>query len=346
MNRVAVTGSASGTASPADRGRPGHRTVRVGEFSFATAAIGNLRTPDGDLHAEQTVDAAWKSGIRHFDTSPHYGRGRSERRLGRALRGRPRDEYTLSTRAGCVLDPAPDARGRDRADGLAGPAAYRRRRDFSAEGIRRSVEESLNRLGLDRIDLVYLPDPDDRTDQAPDHAYPALERLRAEGVIGAIGLAVDRTEQPDHILRDTDLDVLLLIGRYTLLDQRGLAGLLLLAAERGVAVVVGGVFNSGLLAAPGPETAFDYAPAHLQLLEQEVELRTVCERYGVPLRAAALRFPFGHPAVARALVGTRSAREVRDAVAMLHCPVPDALWTELKARRLLPAHVPTPKQAG
>ncbi|MFE2093500.1 aldo/keto reductase [Streptomyces sp. NPDC059460] len=323
--------------------RLGRSSVRVGELAFGAAGIGNLFTAVTDAEAERAVHAAWESGVRHFDTAPHYGLGLSERRLGAALRSRPRSDYVVSTKVGRILVPTPEATGDDLAHGFAVPATHRRRWDFSAHGVRRSIEDSLERLGLDRIDVVYLHDPDAHAAQALDQAYPELARMRDEGVVGAIGVGMSQAELLARFVRDTDIDAVLLAGRYTLLDQRGLAELLPLAAARGVGVVIGGVFNSGLLADPRPGATYDYATAPLDLLSRALDLKAVCERHGVPLRAAALRFPFGHPAVASVLVGTRSATEARDAAAMLAHPVPDALWAELKARGLLPADVPMPR---
>ncbi|MFE7244513.1 aldo/keto reductase [Streptomyces sp. NPDC057580] len=325
--------------------RLGRSSVRVGELAFGAAGIGNLFTAVTDAEAERAVHAAWESGVRHFDTAPHYGLGLSERRLGAALRSRPRSDYVVSTKVGRILVPTPEATGDDLAHGFAVPATHRRRWDFSAHGVRRSIEDSLERLGLDRIDVVYLHDPDAHAAQALDQAYPELARMRDEGVVGAIGVGMNQAELLARFVRDTDIDAVLLAGRYTLLDQHGLAELLPLAAARGVGVVIGGVFNSGLLADPRPDATYDYATAPLDLLSRALDLKAVCERHGVPLRAAALRFPFGHPAVASVLVGTRSATEARDAAAMLAHPIPDSLWAELKARGLLPADVPMPRVA-
>ncbi|MGW4734458.1 aldo/keto reductase [Streptomyces shenzhenensis] len=327
----------------------GRSAVRVSELAFGAAGIGNLFTAVSDDQAAQAVAAAWESGVRYFDTAPHYGLGLSERRLGSALRDLPRTEYTLSTKVGRLLEPATadgQSPGDDLADGFAVPADHRRVWDFSAEGVRRSLEDSLERLGLDRIDIAYLHDPDDHAEQALDQAYPELERLRAEGVLGAIGVGMNQTGLLTRFIRDTDIDAILLAGRYSLLDQRGQRELLPLAAERGVGVVIGGVFNSGLLADPRPGATFDYTTAPGDLVARALDLKNVCERHGVPLRAAALRFPFGHPAVTSVLVGARSAAEIEDAAALLHHRVPAALWAELKERGLLPTDVPTPPEAG
>ncbi|MFF5767406.1 aldo/keto reductase [Streptomyces tanashiensis] len=329
-----------------DQNALGRSTVRVTELAFGAAAIGNLFTAVTDAEAEQAVHTAWDAGVRYFDTAPHYGLGLSERRLGAALRSRPRNQYVVSSKVGRLLEPTPGAPGDDLANGFAVPATHRRRWDFSARGVRRSIEGSLERLGLDRIDIVYLHDPDDHAGPALDQAYPELDRMRREGTVGAIGVGMNQADLLARFIRETDLDAVLLAGRYTLLDQGGLTELLPLATDRGVDVVIGGVFNSGLLADPRPGATYDYTAAPPDLLSRALDLKTVCERHGVPLRAAALRFPLGHPAVASVLVGTRSAAEARDAATMLAHAVPDALWAELRERGLLPVDVPTPGEAS
>jgi len=319
----------------------------VSELALGCAALGNLFHPVTDDEAQATVDAAWDAGIRTFDTAPHYGLGLSERRLGAALRERPRDTYTLSTKVGRLLVPDPDGgTGHDLANGFAVRATHRRVWDFSADGVLRSLEASLRRLGVDRVDVALLHDPDDHAEQALREAYPALERLRAEGVVKAIGVGMNQSALPARFVRETDIDVVLLAGRYTLLDQDGLTGLLPEAAARGRSVVIGGVFNSGLLTAPRPGASYDYAPAPQPVLDRALRLLSVCERHGVPLRAAALRFPFGHPAVASVLTGARTPHEVRDTVEQLARPIPDALWDDLRTEGLLAPHVPVPTKSA
>ncbi|MFH8983113.1 aldo/keto reductase [Streptomyces varsoviensis] len=323
----------------------GRGTVRVTELSFGAAGIGNLYTPVSDADARAAVDAAWEAGLRYFDTAPHYGLGLSERRLGAALRDRPRAEYTVSTKVGRLLAADPGAVGEDTAGGFAVPATHRRVWDFSADGVLRSVEASLDRLGLDRVDILYLHDPDDHLPQALDQAYPAMERLRAEGVVGAIGAGMNHAAPLTRFLRDTDVDAVLLAGRYTLLDQSGLTELLPEAAARGKSVVAGGVFNSGLLADPRPGARYDYEAAPRPVLDRALAARTVAERHGIPLRAAALHFPFGHPAVASVLLGARSAGEVRDGAELLRRALPAGFWAELRGSGLLPEGVPVPASA-
>jgi D-threo-aldose 1-dehydrogenase len=323
----------------------GRTDVEVTELSYGAAGIGNLYRPVTDEEAAAAIDAAWDAGIRTFDTAPHYGLGLSERRLGESLRDRPRDTYTVSTKVGRLLAPADgdgDGDGDDLANGFAVPATLRRVWDFSADGVRRSLEASLDRLGLDRVDIVLLHDPDDHAEQALDEAYPALERLRGEGVVGAIGVGMNQSALPARFLRETDIDVVLLAGRYTLLEQEGLTELLPEAAARGRSVLIGGVLNSGLLTDPAPGATYDYAPAPESVLDRARRLKAVTERHGVLLRAAALHFPLGHPAVASVLTGARSTDEVRDTVEQLRAPVPAALWDELRAEGLLAPDVPVP----
>lgn len=274
--------------------------------------------------------------MRYFDTAPHYGLGLSERRLGAALREHPRSAYTVSTKVGRLLEPRADG-GDDLANGFAVPATHRRVWDFSADGVRRSLEASLERLGLDRVDVVYLHDPDDHAEQAFREGYPALERLRSEGVVGAIGAGMNQAEMLTRFVRETDVDVVLCAGRHTLLDRSAAVELLPAAAERGVSVVIGGAFNSGLLADPGPSATYNYAPAPPELLDRALRMKAVADRHGITLRAAALAFCAAHPAVASVLVGARSAAEADDCARQFATPVPEAFWQELRDTGLLPS---------
>jgi D-threo-aldose 1-dehydrogenase len=323
----------------------GRGTVAVTELSFGAAGIGNLYAAVDDEQAYAAVEAAWDAGVRYFDTAPHYGLGLSERRLGEALRERPRAAYTVSTKVGRLLEPG-DGVGDDLANGFAVPATHRRVWDFSADGVRRSLEDSLTRLGMDRVDVVYLHDPDDHAEQAFREGYPALEKLRSEGVVGAIGAGMNQAEMLTRFVVDTDVDAVLCAGRYTLLDQRALTALLPAAAARGTSVVVGGVFNSGLLADPRPGSTYDYAAAPRDILDRALRLKGLAERHGTTLRAAALAFPLAHPAVTSVLVGMRSAAEVQDAAEQFADAVPADFWAELRAEGLLPDAVPVPGDAA
>ncbi|MGJ5756443.1 D-threo-aldose 1-dehydrogenase [Streptomyces puniciscabiei] len=315
--------------------RLGRSGVEVTPLGFGAAALGNLYRPVDDEQAGQAVRAAWQRGIRYFDTAPHYGLGLSERRLGAALRQYDRAGYTLSTKVGRRLDPA-DGTGDDLAHGFAVPATHRRVWDFSADGVRRTLEASLGRLGLDRVDVVYLHDPDDHAEQAFREGYPALEKLRAEGVVGAIGAGMNQTAMLTRFVRDTDVDVVLCAGRYTLLDQSAGAELLPAAAEHGVSVVLGGVFNSGLLADPTPESTYDYRRVPPETLDRALRMKAVAERHGITLRAAALAFAAAHPAVASVLPGPRSVPEVHDCAEQFATAVPAEFWRELRESGLLP----------
>lgn len=321
----------------------GRSGVRVSPLGLGAAVIGNLYTEVPDDQAYATVGAAWQQGIRYFDTAPHYGLGLSERRLGEALRGYDRDAYTLSTKVGRRLEPGPGD-GDDLADGFAVPDTLRRVWDFTADGIRRTLEASLERLGLDRVDVVYLHDPDDHAEQAFREGYPALEKLRSEGVVGAIGAGMNQTAMLTRFVRDTDVDVVLCAGRYTLLDQSALADLLPAAEERGTSVVIGGAFNSGLLADPKPDATYNYAQVSDALLARALRLKALAEQHGTTLRAAALAFCAAHPAVASVLVGARSAAEIEDGARQFATPVPAAFWQELRATGLLPAAAPLPTE--
>jgi D-threo-aldose 1-dehydrogenase len=312
--------------------RLGRSPVRVTELSFGGAAIGNLFTEVTDDEARAAIDAAWDGGIRTFDTAPHYGLGLSERRLGGALRHRPRAEYVISTKVGRLLEPVGSAGtpGPD-SEGFAVPARYVRRFDFSADGVRRSLEASLRRLGLDRVDIALIHDPDDHGEQALREAYPALEKLRAERMVRAIGVGMNDVAMLTRFATGTDIDVVLVAGRYTLLDRSAAGSLLPVAVRRGVSVIAGGVFNSGLLAAPRPGATYDYNAASGELVARAIRLEQICARFGVPLRAAAARFPLAHPAVASVLIGARSAAEVADAIRLRALDIPAALWDALES---------------
>ncbi|MFF3935535.1 aldo/keto reductase [Streptomyces phaeofaciens] len=314
----------------------GRSGVEVTGLGLGAAPLANLYREVTEEQAHATVAAAWQRGVRYFDTAPHYGLGLSEHRLGAALREHPRTSYTVSTKVGRRLEPSEDG-GDDLAHGFAVSATHRRVWDFTADGIRRTLESCLERLGLDRVDIVYLHDPDDHAEQAFREGYPALEELRSEGLVGAIGAGMNQSAMLTRFVRDTDVDVVLCAGRYTLLDQSARADLLPAAEERGVSVVIGGAFNSGLLADPGPTATYDYARAPGELVDRALRMRAVADRHGITLRAAALAFCAAHPAVASVLVGARSAAEAEDCAEQFATPVPAAFWRELRDTGLLPA---------
>jgi D-threo-aldose 1-dehydrogenase len=307
----------------------------VTELGFGGGPLGGLFTALDEATAAGALTAAWESGIRYFDTSPHYGLGQSERRIGGLLSGKPRAQYMLSTKVGRVLVPQ-DAAGRvDEAFQV--PATHRRVWDFSRDGITNSVEDSLARMGVDRFDMLFLHDAEEHFEEALRNGYPALAELRAQGMVGAIGAGIYDTALLTRLVRETDADVVMLASRYTLLNHSALDDLLPACAERGVSVLAAAVFNSGVLAAPRPPTdaTFDYFPAPPQLLRRANRIADVCEAHGVTLPQAAMAFPLLHPVVAGIVVGMRSAVEVRDDVAAFKAEIPAALWSDLSAEGLV-----------
>ncbi|MEC3973670.1 aldo/keto reductase [Amycolatopsis sp. H20-H5] len=307
----------------------------VSPWGLGCAQLGNLYHAISDETAEATVRRAWDEGIRYFDTAPHYGLGLSERRLGAALGAYPREEFVLSTKIGRVLEPDPAGAAERDAQGFDVPAAFRRRWDFSRDGVLRSLADSLGRLGLDRVDLVYVHDPDDHFDDAVNGAFPALLELREQGVVGAIGAGMNRTAPLAEFVRRFDLDAVMVAGRYTLLDQPALDELLPLCEKRGVAVMAAGAFNGGILATAEPGATYDYATAPPELVEKAVRIAAVCARHGVELPQAALALPATHPAVASVVVGAHDPDQVSLNLRRSRTPVPEVLWTDLIAEGLL-----------
>jgi len=316
--------------------RLGRSQVRVTGLGFGGAGIGNLYQAVDDETARRAVDAAWEAGIRYFDTAPHYGLGLSERRLGAALAGRPRGDYTISTKVGRLLVPTPEtAHLRDDEAGFDVPADHARRWDFSADGVRRSLESSLERLGVDRVDVVLIHDPDDHWRQAVDEAYPALHELRDQGVVGAIGVGMNQWQMLERFVVETDVDAVMLAGRYTLLDQSAGESLLPRCRERGVSVLAAGVFNSGVLATDEPGGMYDYRPISTALYDRALRLAEVCRAHGVRLPQAAMAFVARHPAVASVVVGAQRVEQVSRNAALAAAPVPDGLWDDLVAAGLI-----------
>jgi len=281
-----------------------------------------------DDEAHRVVEAAWQAGIRFFDTAPLYGHGLAEQRLGAVLRAKPREEFVLATKVGRLLRAdAPPEPGQ----AYKGVPPVNPTYDFSYDGVMRSVEESLARLGLDRVDVLHIHDPDEHFEDALAGAYRALDRLRAEGTIRAVGAGMNQAEMLVRFAREADFDCFLLAGRYTLLDRTGAAELLPLCVEKSIAIIAGGVFNSGILANPRPGTTFNYQPAPPELVDRALRMQEICARHGVELKAAAIQFPLRHPAVASVLTGCRSVREVEENVRMFQAPIPSSLWDELDA---------------
>jgi len=293
-------------------------TPAFGRLGLGTAPLGGLYDAVDDETAGAVVERAWELGIRYFDTAPYYGSGSAERRLGAVLRRLPREAFVVSTKVGRLLRPGES--------GWRGAPPLEAYFDFSYDATLRSLEESLERLGLDRVDVALVHDPDDHYDEAIAGAYPALARLRDEGVVSAIGVGMNQTNLLCRFALEKDPDCFLVAGRYTLLDRSADERLLSLCDERGIAVVAAGVFNSGVLA--GGST-YDYESASPAVLERVDELQEICTRREVPLAAAALQFPVRHPAVASVLVGCRTPNEVEEDVRLFELDVTEELWSEL-----------------
>jgi D-threo-aldose 1-dehydrogenase len=308
----------------------GHSGLRVTQMMFGAAPIAGLFAPVSEQAARATLEAAWAAGIRAFDTAPHYGAGLSEQRLGAFLTGQPRRDYVVCTKVGRRLAEGEELA--DGAEGFYGAPRRRRFRDYSRDGVLASLEGS-----LDRVDIALIHDPDDHARQALDEAYPALAQLRSEGVIGAVGFGMTQAPLLEWFVARADLDCVLIAGRYSLLDTGAGESLLPACRERGVAVLAGGVFNSGVLVDPRPGRTFEYQPAPAEILQRALRLKAVCAEYGLPLGAVALRFVLRHPAVTAAVVGARSPAEVAEDAGYLAAQVPDELWARLAAVGLLPA---------
>lgn len=302
----------------AEIGQTGLRVTRLG---LGGAHFGQRGVPAGD--ADALVRRAVEHGIRYFDTAPLYGVGESERRYREPLASLPRDQFVLSTKVGRVLDDSP--RGWHF--------------DFSRDAVLRTIEGSLERLGLDRVDILFIHDPDDHWEEAIRGVYPALHDLRAQGVVRAIGAGMNQWEMELRFAREGEFDCFLLAGRYTLLEQESLAEFLPFCEQRRISVIAGGPYNSGILAGAG---SYNYRPAPPEVIDKARRLAAVCDRHGVPMKAAALQFILAHPAVASVIPGAVKPAEVDENVAMTAVPIPAAFWAELKAEGLIAAEAPVP----
>lgn len=315
-------------ADPADLGRRGLSATAIG---LGCGPLGGLFSPVTAEQAMATVEAAWSAGVRLFDVAPLYGHGRSERLLGRALAGKPRDQFVVSTKVGRLL--RPEGAGLPShfvATGGLGPVF-----DFSADGVQRSLEESLDRLGLDRVNIAYIHDPEEHMQQALDEAWPALARLRDSGVVDSIGVGTNDAAAAARFVRQSDIDSVLLANRLNLLDQGGVSEVLPVCSERQVSVVIGGVFASGILAAPSPEAPYEYGPAGPEILARVSTLESICSGYGVTLQQAAVQYPFRFSAVKAVLAGARSPDEFHQVASALERDIPEALWTDLERHGVL-----------
>lgn len=326
--------------------RRGGAGIRFTELGFGAAPLGNLFRAISEAEAQAVLEAAWAAGVRYYDTAPLYGLGLSETRINHFLRGKPREEYVLSTKVGRLLEAVPPGQG-DGAGKWIDVPSRRERFDYSHDGVLRSLEASLERLGLDRVDLVYVHDLDvfthgsepakqARLDAFLAGGYRALFRLRDEGVIAGFGAGVNEWEPCDWLMERGEFDIFLLAGRFTLLEQ-GALGFMDNAAARGVGVVIGGPYNSGILATgPRPGAHYNYAPAPQAVLDRAVRLQALCTGHGVRLVDAAFRFPLLHPATVSVIPGGQGLAEMESNVRAAGTEVPRALWQALSAEGLIP----------
>jgi D-threo-aldose 1-dehydrogenase len=321
----------------------GRTRLSVTRLGLGTAPLAGLFEAVPEEHAVAVIERSWESGLRFYDTAPLYGHGLAEIRVGKVLRHKPREEFTLASKVGRLLraDVPPEPGQSFRGTPPVNPVF-----DFSYDGVMRSVDESLERLGLDRIDILHIHDPDDHYEAALNGAYRALDRLRTDGVIRAVGAGMNQAKMLTRFARDANFDCFLLAGRYTLLDQVALEELLPICLEKGVAIIAGGVYNSGILADPKPGAHYNYQAAPPDLIERAQRMGAVCARHGVPIKAAAIQFPLGHPAVTCVVVGCRSAAQLDESIAMFELAIPPAMWQELKHEGLLAPETPTPQQDG
>jgi D-threo-aldose 1-dehydrogenase len=330
-------------------------TLRVSEIGFGTAPLGDLYTKLPEQEALDTIKTAHDRGVTLFDTSPHYGNGLAELRCGAVLRRFPRDGYVLSTKVGRWMNPFEKVGGLAGdvySPGFAGGVPHRSIFDYSYDGVMKSIEQSLLRLGTDRIDILLIHDVDvwthgkdydQRFREAMEGAYPALDRLRKAGIVKAIGVGINEAEVCERFARAGDFDVMLMASQYSLLVQPALASFLPLAVEKKIGIMLGGVFNSGILATGAiPGAKYNYKDAPPEIMDKVRKIEAVCARHGVPLRRAAIRFALSHPAVVSLVLGGVKPAEVASNIADAEAQIPAALWGELKQAGLLDRAAPTP----
>jgi D-threo-aldose 1-dehydrogenase len=317
-------------------------STELPRLGYGAANVGNLFRALTDDEAWAVLEAAWDAGIRYFDTAPHYGLGLSERRLGAFLQTKPRDEFVVSTKAGRLLRPNPahEQGGLDTDNDFFVPDDLRREWDFREAGIRASIAESQERLGLDRIDLLYLHDPERHDlDLALAEAFPALEKVRSEGLVGAIGIGSMVSDALSRAVRGADLDLIMVAGRYTLLEQPAAVDVLPACAETGTGIVAASVFNSGLLAQSEPKRdgRYEYGQLPDTLWDRLVRIAEVCRNHAVPLPAAAIQFPLQSDVVRSVVVGGSRPAQLQQNAEYAALEIPAELWAELASEGLIPA---------
>ena len=299
--------------------------LQIPEFGIGTSPFGGLFASVSESAVADVISTSMELGLNYFDTAPHYGMGSAEVRLGRNINHLPRSSFVVSTKVGRLIVPSEKA---DDPGWENSTAAVERIFDFSAAGIERSLLESLERLKMESVEMVFIHDPDGAADQAISEAYPVLERLRAEGIVKTIGIGITSNEIPTRFINETDIDVVLIALKYTLLDQSAGAELLPTALRKGVSVIAGGVFNSGILTNPKAGATFNYEPASPEVLARAQKIEKFFVDRGVSLAQAALQFPMQHPAISAILVGCRSADEVTTNVALYNKEIDSHIWSE------------------
>lgn len=331
---------------PLELVRLGTTEIKVTRVSLGCAPIGGIYSDISDEQAREVVQVALQTGINFLDTAALYGAGTSERRVGEALRGVPRDNYVIATKVGW------------RFDHVAGPSAFSEtwnnpgswmvepRHDYSADWVERSLENSLTRLGIDRIDVVHIHDPDEHFEEVMEGAYPVLDRLRSQGVIGAVGAGMNQSEMLVRLAHAGDFDCFLLAGRYTILEQGALDELLPLCLQKNISIIAGGTYNSGILASGSQGASdgvrYDYMEAPPAIIAKVQRLEEAAERHAVDLRAAASQFALAHPAVACIVPGTRRPKRVPDNVELVRAKIPSIFWEDLRKDELIRADAPVP----
>jgi len=305
--------------------------VSLTEIGIGCAQFGNLNTSVSEEDTRLAARTAWDQGVRYFDVAPHYGLGLAEERLGRAISDLPRDQLIISTKVGRLLIPTPERAHLMDDEGFVVPAAYRRQFDFSRDGILRSFESSLQRLNTGYIDILYLHDPDNHWESASTTGVQALIELRDQGVIKAIGVGMNQSEMLTRFVKETDIDLVMLAGRFTLLEQGALGDLLPAAIDHSVGIVNVGVYNSGLLSRNRADSSlhYDYAPASEALISRVNQIADICEKYGVSLPEAAIQYGEAHPAVVSTVVGVRNSNQVLENLRRYRKEIPLELWNEL-----------------
>lgn len=328
--------------NPLKKRMVGHSSIAVTQLGLGGGPVAGLFSEVSEDQAVNTIERAAALGIRLFDTAPLYGFGRSERRMGRTLAQLDRSSYVLSSKVGRLL--ATLGEGEEISSNFVRPLRFRPVFDFSYDGVMRSFESSLERLGIDRIDILYVHDPDDYFDEVMTGAYPALEQLRSSGAVTAIGVAMNQSEMLCRFVRSGDFDCFLLAGRYTLLDQSALAEFLPLCLGKSIGLVIGGPFNSGILATGAIQGAkYEYKDASTGVVERVRRIEAICTTYDVALKAAALQFPLAHPAVCAVIPGCRSPQQVEEIYRLAAVEIPGEFWDALRRQQLIREDAPTPK---